>query len=128
MKQSKLIKIVDFLSFISLISMLTTGILMEYSLPPKSGPDQIWSLMRHDWGDIHFYSSLVFLSLMAAHLVTHAKFIKSALLGKAKREYKYRIAIGMAGLIALIALMFATIMAPVETGTKVKSWQHQASD
>lgn len=127
MKQSRIIKIVDLLSFMALVAMLATGILIEYSLPPRSGASEVWGLSRHDWGDIHFYGSLIFLILMSAHLVTHVKYIKSALLGKAEREYKYRIAIGIAGLIALIIFSWTLITAPVEVNTKTKGWQHNTA-
>lgn len=125
MKQSKVIKIVDFLSFLALVIMLLTGVLIEYSLPPRSGASEIWGLSRHGWGDIHFYGSVLFLALMTAHLITHLKYIKSALLGKAKTEYKYRIAIGLVGLVALIAFSWVLFTAPVDVDTDRKGWQHK---
>ena len=127
MKQSKIIKLIDFLSFISLVAMLITGVLMEYSLPPRSGSAEIWGLSRHDWGDVHFYSSLIFLTLMAAHLLTHVKYIKAAILGKARREYKYRIAVGVAGLISLVLISLALLSAPVDNDTKERRWQHKVA-
>lgn len=127
MKQSNIIKLVDLLSFLSLVTMLVTGLLIEYSLPPRSGSSEVWGLSRHDWGEIHFYGSLIFLALMAAHLLTHLKYLKSVLLGKAGREYKYRIAIGAVGLISLILVSIILLTTPVETGTKEKGWQHKAS-
>ncbi len=127
MKQSKLIKYIDFLSFLALVVMLVTGILIEFSLPPRSGSSQIWSLSRHEWGYIHFLGSMIFLALMTAHLLTHIKYIKSVFLGKAQREYKYRIAIGIVGLVALIALAATLLSAPVETNNNVKGWQQKTS-
>ena len=125
MKQSKVIKIIDLFSFLALVAMLATGILMEYSLPPQSGKSEIWGLSRHDWGDIHYYGSLLFLVLMSAHLLTHIKYIKAAILGKAEREYKYRIAIGAVGLIALILFTFSLFTAPVEVDSKPRGWQYK---
>ena len=50
---------------------------------------------------------------MYAHLVAHAKFIKSVIIGKALAEKYYRIAAGVIGLIALISLAFVPVISPV---------------
>lgn len=113
MNQFTVIKILDLLSFAALTLMLSTGIVLRFTLPPRSGGDEVWGLTRHDWGNIHYYLSVVFLLFMAAHLVAHAKFIKSVIIGKAQKEKYYRIAIGVLGVIALIALAFAPVASPV---------------
>lgn len=124
MKQSQLIKYVDLFSFLTLVAMLATGILIEYTLPTRSGPLSIWGLTRHQWGDIHFYSSISFVVLMSAHLITHAKYIKCAILGKANREQKYRIAIGLVGVCALALLLLGLFTSPVDTKFNPRGWQH----
>lgn len=93
--------------------MVSTGILIRYSLPPRSGGDAIWSLTRHDWGGFHYYLSIAFLLLIASHLVTHIKFIKTVITGKATNEKNFRIAFGLLGLIALILFAFAPVTSPV---------------
>ncbi|PIX55951.1 MAG: hypothetical protein COZ50_00070 [Zetaproteobacteria bacterium CG_4_10_14_3_um_filter_54_28] len=89
MNHSMLIKVVDLLSFVALTLMISTGTLLKFTLPPRSGGDEVWFLTRHDWGDIHFYLSVAFLVLMSAHLIAHVKFIKSVVTGKASTEKKY---------------------------------------
>lgn len=113
MKKPELIKLVDFLSFLGLLVMMSTGMLLKFSLPPRSGGNSIWGMTRHDWGDIHFYASVVFLLLMTGHLFLHLKFIKTALRGRASRESSYRLAVGLACLIVLLALLFAPLVSPV---------------
>lgn len=113
MNQFTLIKILDLFSFATLTLMLSTGIFLKFTLPPRSGGNEVWGLTRHDWGNIHYYLSVVFLLFMSAHLVAHAKFIKSVIMGKAQTEKYYRIAIGILGVIALIALAFAPVVSPV---------------
>ena len=113
MKHSTIIKIIDLLSFVSLTLMVSTGILIQFTLPPRSGGDEVWGLTRHDWGEIHFYFSVVFLLLMVTHLIAHINYIKTVITGKASTEKVYRVAIGVIGVIALILLAFAPVTSPV---------------
>ena len=115
-----LIKVLDFLSFVALTLMLSTGIFLKSTLPPRSGGNEVWGLSRHEWGDLHFYLSVFFLLLMSAHLATHVKFIKNAIMGKVSAEKYYRIVIGIFGVIALIVLAFAPVVSSV---TEVKKGQ-----
>ncbi|MBV1871365.1 MAG: DUF4405 domain-containing protein [Gammaproteobacteria bacterium] len=113
MNQFTLTKVLDLFSFVALMSMLSTGVFLKITLPPRSGGDQVWGLSRHEWGDIHFYLSVIFLLLMSAHLLVHAKFIKSVIIGKAPTGKYYRIVAGIIGVIALIALTFSPVISPV---------------
>ena len=125
MKHSMIIKIIDLLSFVVLILMISTGTLLKYTLPPRSGGDEIWSLTRHEWGDIHFNFSIAFLFLMTAHLVTHIKFIKSVITGKASAEKNYRVVIGILGVIALILIAFAPVTSPVTDVNRGQQYHYQ---
>jgi len=113
MNQFTFSKVLDLFSFVALMLMLSTGVFLKITLPPRSGGDQVWGLSRHEWGDIHFYLSVVFLLFMSAHLLVHAKFIKSVIIGKAPTEKYYRIVAGIIGVIALIALVFSPVISPV---------------
>ena len=120
MNQFTITKTLDFFSFVTLMLMLSTGVFLKVTLPPRSGGDEVWGLSRHEWGDIHFYLSVIFLLFMSAHLVAHAKFIKSVIIGKAPTEKYYRIVAGIIGVIALISLAFSPVISPV---TDVKRGQ-----
>ena len=113
MNQFTFTKVLDLFSFVALMLMLSTGVFLKTTLPPRSGGDEVWGLSRHEWGDIHFYLSVIFLLFMSAHLVVHAKFIKSVIIGKAPTEKYYRIVAGIIGVIALIALAFSPVISPV---------------
>ncbi len=113
MKQSLLIKIIDVCSFVSLVLIISTGTLLEFTLPARSGPATVVDMTRHEWGSLHFYMSVVFLGMMSLHLFTHAKYIKQLFSGTASTTYKYRIGVGLVGLIALIATLLAPFLAPV---------------
>lgn len=114
MMQARIIKIVDLLSFLSLIGMMVTGLVLEYLLPQRSGGSEIWSLSRHDWGDVHYYFSLLFLALISTHLLTHKRYIKLAIMGRADREHKYRVVIGFVAVATLIIFVVMLFTAPVD--------------
>jgi hypothetical protein len=93
MKRGTLNFVVDFVSFINLVCLALTGFIMKYILPPGTGGrgcvlhggggreqiKQLWSMTRHQWGDIHFYLALLFVTLMVTHIVLHWSWIKSYL-------------------------------------------------
>jgi hypothetical protein len=82
--------IVDLAGFIDLLGLIFTGFVIKYVLPPGSGGrgqelhggqgtghiKALWSMTRHEWGDIHFYLSVVFIALMLIHLALHWSWIK----------------------------------------------------
>jgi len=126
MQHTTLIKIIDLFSFVTLTLMISTGTLLKFTLPPRSGGSVVWDLSRHDWGNIHFYISVGFLFLMTAHLLAHARFIKSVITGKASTEKNYRVAVGIVGLITLISLAFAPVTSPVTEVEKGRQHYHQS--
>jgi hypothetical protein len=77
--------IVDLAGFIDLLGLIFTGFVIKYVLPPGSGGrgqelhggqgaghiKSLWSMTRHEWGDVHFYMSVVFIALMLIHLALH---------------------------------------------------------
>ena len=91
MKRGTLNFVVDFVSFINLVCLALTGFILKYILPPGTGGrgrvlhgggsreqiKELWSMTRHQWGDIHFYLALLFVVLMALHIFLHWSWIKS---------------------------------------------------
>jgi len=91
MKRSSLNFIIDLVSFINLVCLTFTGLIVKYILPPGSGGQgrllheglgrehikQFWYMSRHDWGNIHFYLALLFLTLMTIHIILHWAWIKN---------------------------------------------------
>ncbi len=67
---------IDFTSFLDLLFLLLTGLIIHWVLPPGSGMRRTFLMLnRHEWGDIHFWLSMLFLLLMATHIYLHRKFI-----------------------------------------------------
>ncbi len=92
MKRTTVNYIVDTVAFLDLVLMIATGVILRWVLPPGSGgghgrgfrggrgPDDVRQLLglgRHDWGDVHFVLSLLFISLMLIHLILHWSWIKT---------------------------------------------------
>jgi len=83
--------IVDLIAFIDLLCLACTGFIIKFILPPGSGgrgrgfrggrgPGEIkelWSMTRHEWGDIHFFLAVLFVTLMIIHIILHWTWIKS---------------------------------------------------
>jgi len=83
--------ILDLVSFLTLLGLTITGFLMRYVLPPGTSgvgrtlhggsgrgvqAQQLWSMARHEWGNIHFYLAVVFVALMITHIILHWTWIK----------------------------------------------------
>ena len=103
MKRGTLNFVVDLVSFTNLVCLTLTGFIMKYILPPGTGGrgrmlhgggdreqiKELWSMSRHEWGDIHFYLALLFLILMVVHIVLHWGWIKNylkSLLGMSREK------------------------------------------
>ena len=91
MKRMTVNFIVDLISFLDLLALVCTGFIIKHILPPGSGGGHgqgyrggrsaveaktFWSMTRHEWGDIHFVISVIFIVLMLVHLVLHWTWIK----------------------------------------------------
>lgn len=111
----------DLIAFVGFVVLTTTGVLMRYILPPGSGYySTIWSLDRHEWGSIHFWISVVFFLILALHLVLHWRWIMNALLGRPREGSGFRAGLGIVGLITVLALAIAPLVAPVERDSSSK--------
>ncbi len=91
MKRATLNFIIDLVSFCNLLGLAFTGCIMKWILPPGTGGygrgfrggrgageiKYLWSMTRHEWGAIHFYLAILFVVLMAVHIVLHWTWIKN---------------------------------------------------
>ena len=107
MKRTNLNFIVDLVAFLDLLGLACTGFIMKYILPPGTGGrgrmlrggrgaehfgeeiKELWSMTRHEWGDIHFYLAVIFAVLMIVHIILHWSWIKAyfkSLLGFSRKK------------------------------------------
>jgi len=91
MNRAKFNFIIDLVSFINLLGIILTGFILKYILPPGSGGlgqishggkggehiKQLFSMNRHEFGDIHFFMSIAFICLMLIHIIMHWEWIKN---------------------------------------------------
>lgn len=115
MRRPTLNFLVDAAAFVGFVFLVSTGVLMRYVLPPGSGErTMVWGLDRHDWGALHFWIAAAFLAVLAFHVVLHAKWILSVLRGRPRQGSGARVALGLVGLLAVLALGLAPLVSPVE--------------
>ncbi|MBN2131332.1 MAG: DUF4405 domain-containing protein [Sedimentisphaerales bacterium] len=93
MRRTTLNFIVDAVGFVDLLLLAATGVILRWVLPPGSGGHgqafrggrggahirTLWGLGRHDWGDVHFVLSLLFVFLILVHLILHWTWIKTCI-------------------------------------------------
>lgn len=78
--------VIDVISFLCLILLLLTGLLIHYVLPRGSQGNSVLGLTRHDWGDVHFWIAIIFVSVIIIHLILHSSWIKASLFSRKKRR------------------------------------------
>jgi hypothetical protein len=116
MKRPTLNFAIDAVAFAGFVLLATTGVLMRYILPPGSGRFlTIWGLDRHEWGQIHFWISFIFLGILAVHLVLHWRWILNVIIGRPREGSGFRAGLGIVGLLGLLALSISPLLSPVET-------------
>ena len=114
---------IDLAAFFALLMLVSTGLLMEFRLPPGSGGHEpyglgwramerptpvIWEMTRHQWGEIHFWIAVTFTLLLAFHLVLHWKWIVATSKNLSQRISKSTL---LLWLIAIVGVLF--IAAPL---------------
>jgi hypothetical protein len=108
MKKTDWQYLVDTLLFLCVVGIVFIGFLMGFVLP--KGPAALESakyflgLHRHQWGNIHFYLSIAFTTLVIIHLIFSWKWIKS----KSRQIFKKRWS-SMLTVTALASILVLTI-------------------
>jgi hypothetical protein len=133
MKRTHVNFLVDALAFAALLVLISTGIVLEYQLPPGSGGREasglghgaaqrsvelLWGWSRHEWGDFHFWAAGTMLALMAVHLFLHAKWIVCVVRGKPSQASGARLALGAIGLASVVLLSALPLLTRTQSRTR----------
>jgi mono/diheme cytochrome c family protein len=63
-----------------LTAMVGTGYILWFVLPPGTNRTHIlWGLLRHQWGTVHFWISLMLLTVLAVHVGLHWRWLVTGL-------------------------------------------------
>jgi hypothetical protein len=100
--------ILDIGSFVCLLSLISTGVLLHFILPPRSGRLTIWNFTRHEWGDVHFYLASSFVALLTIHLFLHGHWIRNIFAKKVTSQPIRLLIIAVA--IALVGMTLAPFL------------------
>jgi mono/diheme cytochrome c family protein len=76
MSKAALNLLVDTFAAAVLTAMVGTGYVLWFVLPPGTHRTHVlWGLLRHQWGSIHFWISLLLLALLAIHAALHWRWL-----------------------------------------------------
>lgn len=130
MKRPNLNFLVDFVAFTACIFLLSTGLIMYFVLPPGHGHLELWGMNRHGWGDVHFWSAVAFLFVIALHVVLHWKWIISKVKGRVRSSpnYNARTILFILAVSFILLLSALPFFSPIhDTGTDQKQSEHTES-
>ncbi len=72
MRRTTLNFAVEIVTFLAALGMIATGLIVRWVLPPGSGSRrELWSLTRHEWGDVHFWLAVGLVVLAVVHIALH---------------------------------------------------------
>jgi hypothetical protein len=133
MKRPQLNFLVDAAAFVLFLALMSSGLLLRYQLPPGSGEverhgpgresaerviSQLWGQTRHEWGDVHFWISVVLICVLALHLFLHWHWIVGIMRGKPSEASGWRFGIGVAAFLAIIFLSLTPLFTPTQQATR----------
>jgi len=102
---------IDTIGYLSFVVLLGTGVIMKYVLVPGSrreagDPTTLWGWTRHEWGDVHFWAAVVFITAVVIHVWLHWRWLVSTLGNYAKIKTSL-------GVLAAVIIPFLIAMIPL---------------
>lgn len=118
---------IDTAAFLAFVFLVSTGTLIHWVLPAGSGSISIWGLTRHEWGEIHFWVAIGFVTLIATHFILHWSWIKSMVAGKVKgkRTSGTRILAAIFLLLIILIIAIAPFLSPIDDSGQERVRSHQ---
>jgi hypothetical protein len=125
LKRNELVLLIDVVAFTGFLFLTSTGILLRYLLPPGSGRwSDVWGMTRHEWGDVHFWVSLAFFAVLSLHLLLHWRTALALLRGRRHEGSSWRVVLGAVGLVAVLLLAAAPLVAPANVSGEPTGARH----
>lgn len=123
MKRPQWIRLANYLLYLSFCLLAGTGFLLEWRLPRGRSYRglELWGLDRHDWGEIHLWVGLVFVTLIVIHLLMHLKWLWQVAVRK--RPLTMILSLSL-GLIAIAALLLWPIKDSSSAGGRGQGGKH----
>jgi hypothetical protein len=125
MKRTHLNALIDAAACLAFLALLSTGLILEYQLPPGSGGLRgfgfgrgashrtvhlLWGWTRHEWGQVHYWIALGMMAVLGFHVLLHWKWILCTIRGTHTNASGCRLALGMIGLIFAVLLSIAPFL------------------
>jgi hypothetical protein len=105
MKRSAVNMVVDALGVVGLVVLTSTGLVLEYLLPPRSGRwRSVLGMTRHEWGTFHLAVAALFFATLAIHLILHWRWIVGVIRGRSTEGSALRFVLGVVGLATLLLI------------------------
>jgi hypothetical protein len=119
MKRTDLNGLVDALAAVEALLLLSTGLLIWLRLPAGSGHGvAVWSLDRHQWGDIHAWIAMTMVATLVVHLALHWKWIVCVVSGQDAATKRRRQLVGLVTLGAILFTVALPLIAPLASGSQ----------
>jgi hypothetical protein len=122
---------IDAVAFMAFMLLGATGTIIRFVLPPGTGHfSPLWGMDRHEWGGIHFWIAVVFLTTLAVHLVLHWRWITCTVKGHSHPGAGFRVSLAFVGLLVLLGLavapFFSSVVESGESPHKIRSGEPSA--
>lgn len=129
MNRLRLNFIIDFLALTTFVLMSSTGFVLKFLLPSRSGRmmgagtgwraaskpvSLLWEGSRQDWGNIHWWLSIGFLVIVSIHFFLHLNWIVCVIRKQPKKGSGMRLFIGLTALLILLAFAIGLFISPVK--------------
>jgi len=100
---------IDLLAAASFIGMVATGYILYFTLPPGTHRSlSLWGFSRYQWGQIHFWVSIVLLVVLVVHLALHWQWLATTVaqrFGMARNPQSRHLWSGVITLLLVIILL-----------------------